>query len=128
MPTLIFEGTVFSGKGEGKKFITLPWVKEQIEAKLGFSPFPGTLNLRLTQESTQRKGQLKTAETADITPQAGYCRGLLIKAQISNMDGAIVLPQIPDYPQDVLEVIAAVCLREKLKLADGDGVAVCVSV
>ncbi len=128
MTTLVFEGIVFSGNGEGKKFISLPWVRQQIEAKVGFSPFPGTLNLHLTAESTKRKVMLKNAETLEVTPQAGYCRGILIKARIDSEDGAVVVPQTANYPQDVLEVVASLCLRRKLVVADGDPVTVHVSV
>lgn len=128
MPTIVFEGTVFSGKGEGRKFIDLPWVKRQIEEKLGFTPFSGTLNLRLTPESTEKKKLLENAKTQEITPEAGYCKGILIKAKICNTDGAIVVPQVPRYPNLALEVISPVCLREKLNLNDGSTVTVTVNV
>jgi len=39
-----------------------------------------------------------------------------------------VIPQIPNYPSDVLEIIAPVCLRDHLKLVDGNLVTVLVSV
>ncbi len=128
LPRIVFEGTVFSGKGEGKKFIDLPWVKRQIQEKLGFVPFSGTLNMHLTPKSAEQKKLLKNAKTQEITPQAGYCKGLLIRARIGNVDGAIIVPQIPSYPSDVLEVIAPMCLREKLKLADDNKVTVAVNV
>jgi riboflavin kinase, archaea type len=128
LPQVVFEGTVFSGEGEGKKFVDLPWVKRQIEAKLGFTPFSGTLNIHLTPESAKQKKLLKTAETQQITPEKGYCKGILIKAKIGHIDGAIVVPQVPSYPNGVLEVISAECLREKLKLQDGNTVTVTVNV
>ena len=128
MPEITLEGTVFSGTGEGKKFIDLPWVKAQIEAKLGFTPFSGTLNLHLTQQSTEQRKLLEKAKTQEIIPASGYCRGLLVKATIGNVGGAIVVPQIPSYPSSVLEVIAPVCLRERLNLSDGSTVAVTVNV
>ena len=55
-------GTVFSGEGNGKKFVDLPWVKQQIEEKLGFSPYLGTLNLRLTEKDAEKRSLLETAE------------------------------------------------------------------
>jgi riboflavin kinase, archaea type len=128
LPQVVFEGTVFSGKGEGKKFVDLPWVKRQIVAKLGFTPFSGTLNIHLTAESTKKKKLLKNAETQQITPKTGYCKGILIKAKICRFDGAIVVPQVPSYPRGVLEVVAAECLREKLQLQDGSTVSVTVIV
>jgi riboflavin kinase len=128
LPKIFFKGTVFSGKGEGKKFVDLPWVRRQIEEKLGFSPYSGTLNLHLNQESVKGKISLENVKGKMIEPQAGYCPGLMFKACIGALDCAVVVPKVPNYPSDVLEVIAPVCLREKFGLMDGSLVTVCVNV
>ncbi|MGB9842173.1 MAG: DUF120 domain-containing protein [Candidatus Bathyarchaeales archaeon] len=128
MKKLEFSGRVFSSKGEGKKFLTLPWVTHQITQKLGFTPYPGTLNLRLSEGSVQRKELLEKACSITIVPAEGYCNGKLFKAFIGKLECAIVIPEVPGYPRDVLEIIAPVNLREMLKLNDGDEVAVTVLV
>jgi riboflavin kinase len=128
LPQLTFKGTIFSSNGGGQKFISLPWVKRQIRERLGFTPYSGTLNMRLTQESVQQKKLLKKAEKFEISPEKGYCTGTLIKARIEGLKCGIVLPQVPNYPQDVLEVIAAWNLRERLKIEDGSEVCVTVRV
>jgi len=125
---IIFKGTVFSGTGEGRKFIDLPWVKRQIEEKLGFTPYSGTLNIRLSNESAKQKKLLENAERLEVYPEKGYCTGILIKANIDSLEGAIIIPQVPNYPSDVLEVIAPWYLRERLKIADGSEVTVTVNV
>ncbi len=124
MPQLTFEGTVFSGTGQGRRFVLLPWVWRQIQDKLGFVPYPGTLNIRLMKESAQRRQLLENAEAMVIEPEAGYCPGMLFRAKIGELESAVVLPKVPKYPNDVLEVIAPVCLREKIKLVDGSWVVV----
>jgi riboflavin kinase len=123
-----FKGTVFSGTGEGRKFIALPWVKRQIEEELGFTPYAGTLNIRLTKESAKKERRLNEAEKFVIKPEEGYCTGILIKAKIKNLSCAFIIPQIPSYPQDELEVVAAWNLRERLSLSDGSAVSVDVTV
>ncbi len=128
MPQITFKGTVFSGKGEGRKFIGLPWVTRQIEEKLGFTPYAGTLNIRLSREGLQQKKLLAKAERLDIVPEKGYCRGSLIKAKITGLDCGIIIPQVPAYPPDVMEVVAPVFLRQRLRLADGSEVGVSVTV
>lgn len=128
LPTLVFCGIVFSGRGEGKKFVSLPWVTRQIEEKVGFTPFLGTLNLRLTGEAAKLKSQLQNAHLSSIDPAEGYCPGFVAKAKIGSLAVAIVVPEVPNYPLDVLEVVAPVCLREKEKLVDGSTVAVEVTV
>jgi riboflavin kinase len=113
--------------GEGKRFVALPWVKAQIERKLGFTPYFGTLNLKLTKDSAQKRKLLDTAEGFLIEPETGYLPGVLFKASIGGLECAVVLPRMPDYPADVLEIIAPRYLRGKLGLVDGSSVAVVVT-
>ena len=51
MKKMKLNGAIFSGGGNGKKFLELPWVKQQIREKLGFTPYPGTLNVKLNEKS-----------------------------------------------------------------------------
>jgi riboflavin kinase, archaea type len=127
MQTLTFSGTVFSGTGQGKKFITLPWVQQQIIKKAGFNPYPGTLNIRLTKKSTETKPKLNKLNGAIINPAEGYFIGVLYEAKISGECCFVVLPQMSNYPTDVLELVAPCNLRDKLKLHDGDLVTVQVT-
>jgi riboflavin kinase len=120
LPKIKFEGTVFSGKGQGKKFVQLPWVKQQLIEKTGFYPYLGTLNIRLTEESVKQKSQLEMRSGIAIDPAEGYCPGFLFKAEICGLGCFVVVPQVPNYPKDVLELIAPEYLREKLSLRDGD--------
>ena len=128
MQKIKLAGTIYSGAGQGKKFISLPWVKEQLIGKLGLCPYSGTLNIHLTKESLPPKKQLETLHGIVINPEAGYFPGLLIKAKINNLECYIVIPKVPNYPADVLELVAPVNLREQLKLSDGDCVRVEVTV
>ncbi len=128
MQKIVFKGTVFSGKGEGRKFIDLPWVKQQIEEKLGFTPYLGTLNIRLSKEDIKQKKLLQNAPRSPISPEKGYCTGTLIKANIDQLECAIIIPEISNYSNDVLEIIAPLYLREHLNVADGDQVTVTVIV
>jgi len=122
------KGEVFSGSGDGTKYTSLPWVKKQMEDKLGFTPHPGTLNLRLSGEHVKLRKLLHEAEGVEILPmEKGYCRGKCLRAYL--MDGiacAVVLPAVPGYPEDVLEVLAPINLRERLGLKDGDSVEITV--
>jgi riboflavin kinase len=121
-------GTVFSGGGDGKKFMELPWVKRQITEKLGFTPYPGTLNVKLTEKSAKQRKLLEKVASTKIIPAEGYCNGLLFKAFIGIVECAIVLPEVTGYPKDLLEVIASVDLRKALQLEDGCDVTMSVNV
>jgi riboflavin kinase len=127
MPQLIFEGTVFSGRGEGKRFVELPWVKRQIQQKTGFTPYAGTLNLHLTRGSLEKRHLLDQAKGSIVEPEAGFCPGVLFRGYIEGLECAVILPKVPNYPLDVLEVVAPQNLRCKLGLADGNTVAVAIT-
>jgi len=114
------KGKVFTGLGDGKKFIELPWVKEQIREKLGFEPYPGTLNLSLSSDA-QIINLLNSFRGWKILPQEGYFPGRFYKALIMRrVHGAIVKPEVPRHPEGVIEIIAPFCLREEFNLKDGE--------
>jgi len=119
LKTLLLEGEVFSGKGEGTEFIKLPWVRKQIKEKLGFTPYLGTLNIRLTERSVILKNLLKNTQGIEITPAEGFHRGVCFKAYLMGLECAVVIPEVQDYPENTLEVVAPTKLREHLKLKDG---------
>ncbi|RLI43074.1 DUF120 domain-containing protein [Candidatus Bathyarchaeota archaeon] len=119
MKTLLLKGEVFSGKGEGAEFTKLPWVRKQIKEKLGFTPYLGTLNIRLTERSVILKNLLKNAQGIEITPAEGFHRGVCFKAYLMGLECAVVIPEVQDYPENTLEVVAPTKLREHLKLKDG---------
>jgi riboflavin kinase, archaea type len=121
-------GTIFTGKGTGKRFVTLPWVIVQVEAKLGFTPYPGTLNLRLTGEELVKRKMLDPKQGITISPEQSFLPGTVFRASIQNLECAVVVPLVPDYPNDVLEVISPLYLRGKLGLNDGKKVTVTVTV
>ncbi len=118
------KGQVFSGKGEGTTFVNLPWAKRQMEEKLGFTLFPGTLNIELTPEDTRMRETLKGEGGFAILPASGYCPARLFRAKLSGVECGVVFPQINGYPVDVVELVSSVNLREKLCLFDGSQVEV----
>jgi riboflavin kinase len=118
------KGEIFSGRGEGAKFMELAWVKEQMEEKLGFTLFPGTLNVKLTTNSVKMGKLLKKRAGVEILPASGYCRGRLFKAKLNGVECAVIVPEVVGYPENIVEVVAPVNLREKLCLLDGSRVEV----
>ena len=49
VPSLELKGTVISGMGEGAYYMALKGYTKQFKSKIGFVPFPGTLNVKLNQ-------------------------------------------------------------------------------
>ncbi len=122
------EGRIFTGRGEGRKYVELEWVKQQVKEKLGFDPYPGTLNLRLNEKDVKHRVLLESGAELRLCHSQGYCTGLLFKAALDGMACGVVIPQVEDYPDDVLEVVASVNLKQKLRLRDDDLVTVTVFV
>jgi riboflavin kinase len=122
MTEIILKGTVAAGVGGGKDYLDGQPVKQAIEAVVGFKPFSGTLNVRLSEESALKRLELHQDKEDGIRPQVGSFPGALIKARIGPFDCAIIHPEDPGYPEDIIEVIAPVNLREKLNLSDGSQV------
>ncbi len=128
---IIVRGKVIAGMGDGKKFVSLPWFKRQVAEIFNFEPYPGTLNVMLTEDSSgilssiiNEKGGFK------IIPEEGYSSGFLYRALICfrciRVIGAIVRPSVPGYPENIMEIVAPLHLREFLGLNDGDEIDVAI--
>ncbi|MCL1978404.1 MAG: CTP-dependent riboflavin kinase [Candidatus Bathyarchaeota archaeon] len=126
MQTIKFIGTVYTGQGCGKFFVEIPWVMQQLKELTGVTPYLGTLNLRLTIESTEQRAHLTPQNGLLIKPEKGYLPGYLYKARIFDTECYAVLPDVPRYPKDLLEIIATENLRNKFNIKDGDTIPVIV--
>jgi FMN phosphatase YigB (HAD superfamily) len=114
-------GEVVSGKREAADFTQLAWVRKQFREEFGFEPYPGTLNLRLeTSEDLTAWAKVRQGPGAVLEPEPGFCAGrcypLSVEGQIS---AAAVFPSVPSYPEDIVEILSPVALRERLGLSDG---------
>lgn len=126
---LILTTTVFSGLGEGSYYMSLDGYRKQFRSKLGFDPFPGTLNLRIRREDLGQRKMLEGFPAIEIegfanekrTYGGAYCYRAMINEKLR---AAVIVPIRAHYGEDVLEVIASSELRKQLRLKDGDRVRV----
>ena len=129
-PSVTLEGTVFTGLGEGAYYISKEIYRKQFLEKLGFDPYPGTLNLKLTTEyDLKTRTELETYPAVEIEGFRNEDRTFgLVKCYPATIDnkvkGALISALRSHYDVSVLEVIAPVCLRKQLKLKDGHKVKV----
>lgn len=125
--TITIKGKVFSGVGEGRYYVSLEGYKERFKEKLGFDPYPGTLNLKIPKEQLYFRRRLEEEDGILIegfkTPDRTFGDVKAFKCKVNGIEGAIVLPKRTHYPSDVLEVIAPVKLRN-YGIKDGDFVEV----
>lgn len=131
---LQFEGLVFTGLGEGAFYVSLPFYKQQFIDKLGFDPYPGTLNLRL--RSVNDIIKRKNLEVFPSINIEGYSNGSrtygsakCYPALINNsIKAAIIICSRSHYGPDVLEILSPSNLRKELNLRDGDIVRLSVNI
>jgi riboflavin kinase, archaea type len=129
-PSITLEGTVFTGLGEGAYYITKEHYRKQFMEKLGFDPYPGTLNLKLTTEyDLKTRMELEAYPAVEIQGFKNEDRTFgLVKCYPAKIDnkikGALILALRSHYDRSVLELIAPVNLRKHLNLKDGNKVKV----
>jgi len=133
---LVLRGVVTSGMGEGRHYITLSGYAEQFRSRLGYEPFPGTLNVDLSEESVRRRGELTGIEAVPIdawedddrTYGAASCYGVTLVAGNERYDEVhAIVPDRTHHDDDQLELIAPERLRDALALDDGTGVEIRVA-
>jgi riboflavin kinase len=126
---IIFKGKVLSGIGEGRYYTEQSGYVEQFKEKLGFVPFPGTLNIEIELIERNKLRMLKDSNAININDFKNKNRTFgavrCFRAKINGIDGAIVLPLRTHY-SNVLELISEFHLRKKLNLKDGDCVEIII--
>ncbi|OYT60963.1 MAG: riboflavin kinase [Desulfurococcales archaeon ex4484_217_1] len=131
--TIVIRGIVATGLGEGRYYLMLNGYIKQFKEKLGFKPYPGTLNLKLKNlEDVVKKAKLLKTPGIIIEGFSDgirtYGRVKAFKARINDLANnvAVVLPERTSHGFDILEVIAPFNIRKRLGLKDGDEVIVTV--
>ena len=115
-----------TGLGEAVAFTQVDWARRQFIAKLGIDPFPGTVNLVIEDPADLAKwaGIKDLPGIIIVSPQPDWCTGRCYPVTIAgDIAGAIVVPEVPDYPAAKVELIAAVGVRDTLGMVDGDSLA-----
>jgi len=124
------EGTITSGLGEGKYYLSLSGYREQIKKKLGFTPYPGTLNIRIGPDDGWKKQSVLRLDPVIISgfQDKGRTFGDLFayRCRLDKLECAVVVPLRTHHGADIIEVICPFCIKKKLGLADGDSVRVVV--
>ena len=109
--------------------MALDWVQDLLLQRLGYHPFPATLNVRPKAAADERIWQRVRCELAG-TPLTmasdSHCGAKLFRVEIqaprsaARIGGAVLVPEVKDYPNDKIEIVAPVRLKDHLGVADGD--------
>jgi len=124
-PSITLEGTVFTGLGEGAYYISKEHYRKEFIEKLGFDPYPGTLNLKLTTDyDIKTHGELEAYPAIEVGGFRNEDRTFgpvkCYPVIVDNKErGALISALRSHYDASVLEIIAPVHLRKQLRLKDG---------
>lgn len=128
--SVTLEGVLFSGLGEGAYYVTKDGYRKQFIEKLGFDPYPGTLNLKLTSDYDMKThAELETYPAIEVKGFKNETRTYgpvkCFPAIINNkIKGAVLYALRSHYDASVIEIISNDFIRGKLKLKDGNKVKV----
>ncbi len=145
---VIFKGKIVSGMGEGSYYMSLNGYKKQFKEKLGYEPFPGTLNLRLEDKTyMDRKKELANFPSiyiegfkdenrtfgwvkcypAFLTLENNQSKRDNINFNIIKKDAtwikltsAILALERTHHDNKLLEIISPQCIKETAKVKNGD--------
>jgi 2-phosphoglycolate phosphatase len=119
----VIAGRVVKGIGKAAAFTQLEWVRGQCREKLGFEPYPGTLNLEVPEgdasvlEGLWNKGCLEL-----VPPTGGFCTAKVLHARAGYVQSAVLLPEegVRVHGDRIIELLAPVGLKHALGLKEGD--------
>lgn len=127
--TFELEGEVVQGVGKGQVFVELQGYKAQFNKKLGYEPYPGTLNLKLEPESVRIRSHVESMDSIRIDGWSDddrsfgpvYCYAGSVEADGQVYEPIhVIRPERTRHEDDVLEIIADMKLRSEIELEDGD--------
>ena len=119
---LVITGKIISGAGEGAYFTQIGWVQQQCDEKLGFKPYPGTLNLEISEEYFSIVEYLAQKIGIElISPDPNFCNAKVFPVSLGDIIGAIVLPEekVRVHPRNIIEIIAPLNIKASLNVQDG---------
>ena len=125
---LEIRGTIRSGLGEGKYYLSMKGYRNQIIEKIGFDPYLGTLNIRLLDSEVWKRKMLSEMKPIIILGfkenERTFGDLYAYMAKIDQIECAIIVPLRTHHGQEIIELISREYLRKKLSKKDGDEITV----
>ena len=115
------DGEVTTGLGKAAYFLSQEFYTKEFKKNLGFVPFPGTLNIIVSDDYLDEINRIKNTCENLIKPDEGFGAVKYIEAILNDkIKGAIVFPAKTTHEENYLEFISENKLRDELMLNDGD--------
>ena len=128
------KGTLISGMGEGAYYMGLKGYTSQFKSKIGYVPFPGTLNVKLDQKIHQEA--IKQFETLNGVKIKSFSDGKrtygwvkCFPAKLNNSTNCeLIILERTHHDDSIIELISKSCLRKTAKLKDGSKISIKVQI
>jgi CTP-dependent riboflavin kinase len=125
----VLNGKVVGGVRKAAYFTQLDWVQEQCMEKLGFRPYPGTLNVEISEESLSIIEALQKEQGIElIPPDTKFCAARAMLLSVESASGAIIIPaeDVRVHGKNIVEIISPLRLKDALQVDDGDSLTLIV--
>jgi len=128
------KGTLVSGMGEGAYYMGLKGYTKQFQSKIGYVPYPGTLNVRLDQKIHQEA--IKQFETLNGVKIKSFSDGKrtygwvkCFNAKLNNSTNCeLIILERTHHDDSIIELISKSCMRKTAKLKDGSKVSIKIPI
>ncbi|MBS1268393.1 MAG: Riboflavin kinase [Nitrosopumilus sp.] len=128
------KGTLVSGMGEGAYYMGLKGYTKQFKSKIGYIPFPGTLNIRIDQKIHQEAikqfatlNGIKIKSFSDGKRTYGWVK--CFPAKLNNSTNCtLILLERTHHDNSVIELISKSSLRKSAKIKEGSKVSITIPV
>ena len=128
------KGTLISGMGEGAYYMGLKGYTKQFKSKIGYVPFPGTLNVKIVQKIHQEAikqfvnlNGINIHSFSDGKRTYGWVK--CFPAKINNsVDCNLILLERTHHDNSVVELISKLSLRKSAKLKEGSKISIKIPI
>ncbi|WP_148688078.1 DUF120 domain-containing protein [Methanopyrus sp. SNP6] len=119
-PTVVV-GEYVKGLGEGRRYVSIPYYRREIERVIGTRPFPGTFNVRVEREERESLRELASSYGYRIEPHGEYGGAWLYPCLVGGRPAWLVFPDLTEH-RDQVEFISETELRREINVTHGDTV------
>lgn len=132
--TIDLSGVLVAGMGEGKYYMSLKGYTKQFAQKIGYIPFPGTLNVKL--DKKEHVESLRQLNNLDGTKIDGFSDGKRtygwVKCFACNLndkvDAQLIMLERTHHDLSTIELISKFEIRKKLALKSGSPISIKITL
>ncbi len=132
--TIDLSGVLVAGMGEGKYYMSLKGYTKQFAQKIGYVPFPGTLNVKL--DKKEHVESVRQLNNLDGTKIDGFSDGKRTYGWVKcfacklngKVDAQLIILERTHHDLSTIELISKFEIRKKLALKSGSPISIKIAL